>query len=58
MDSLVKACNNYVLPAISGIGLTGDEAYYSNPAFMGMPDTVGTIVTTKDTFYLTAGQDL
>lgn len=56
MDSLVKACNNYVLPAISGIGLTGDEAYYSNPFFMGMPDTVGTVVTTRDTFYLTAGQ--
>lgn len=56
MDSLIKSCNSYTLPPIAGVGLTGDEAYYSNPGFTGMPDTVGTVVTVRDTFYLTAGQ--
>lgn len=58
MDSLVKACNSFTLPKIKGIGLTGDELYFSNPAFTGIPDTVGTVVSVNDTFYITAGQGI
>ena len=56
MDSLINACVSFTLPKINGTGLLGDEAYYSNPNFTGMPDTVGTVIMVNDTFYISAGQ--
>jgi hypothetical protein len=55
LDSVVFACNSYKLPLITGINLTGNQAYYSTPNFTGLKDTVGTIVAITDTFYLFDG---
>lgn len=55
LDSTVIACEQYKLPKITGTNLPGNQAYYSNPGFTGIPDSVGTLVIKTDTFYLYTG---
>lgn len=58
LDSIAQKCDQYKLPKITGTNLSGNEAYYSNPLFTGMPDSIGTLVMKNDTFYILAGTAL
>lgn len=58
LDSIVKRCDTYRLPVITGTNLPLATYYYSNPQHTGNIDTIGTPVTKTDTFYILAGSGL
>ncbi|MFM2393507.1 MAG: hypothetical protein RLZZ546_1489, partial [Bacteroidota bacterium] len=58
LDSVVKACDIYRLPIITGTNLPVETYYYSNPQHTGNIDTIGTPVIKNDTFYILAGSGL
>ncbi len=51
----VASCGNYVLPAITGTNLTGNQKYYTGPNATGTVLAVGSSVTTSQTVYIYAG---
>jgi len=46
------ACNYFILPTITGINLSGNEAYYSHPNAQGTKYVAGDTVTITDTLYV------
>lgn len=53
--SPVSSCGSYVLPAISGTNLTGNQKYYTGPNATGTVLPVGSSVTSSQTIYIFAG---
>jgi Leucine-rich repeat (LRR) protein/PKD repeat protein len=47
----VVSCENYVLPAISGTNLSGQEAYYNQPGGQGVALLPGDVITSSTTLY-------
>lgn len=51
----VQACQSYVLPAISGSPLAGNEKYYTGPGGTGTAYNAGQTITTSQTLYAYGG---
>ncbi len=51
----VQACQSYVLPAIAGSNLSGNEKYYSGPGGTGTVFNAGQTITTSQTLYAYGG---
>ncbi|WP_341901996.1 PKD domain-containing protein [Fluviicola taffensis] len=51
----VQACQSYVLPAITGSTLAGNEKYYSGPGGTGTQFNAGQTITTSQTLYAYGG---
>jgi gliding motility-associated-like protein len=51
----VQACSSYVLPAITGTVLAGNEKYYSGPNGTGIVFNAGQTITTNQTLYAFGG---
>ncbi|MEM1321894.1 MAG: immunoglobulin domain-containing protein, partial [Bacteroidota bacterium] len=47
-----EVCDSYLLPAISGMNLSGSEAYYDSPGGTGTQFLPGTIINTTSTIFL------
>ena len=47
-----SVCNAFVLPAIEGVNLSGNEKYYSGPNGTGTSYTPGTTISSTTTLYL------
>lgn len=45
-------CDSYVLPAITGVNLTGNESYYTGPNGTGTAYTPGDVITSSVTLYI------
>lgn len=45
-------CDNFILPAITGTNLTGNESYYTGPNGTGGAILAGTVITTSQTIYI------
>ncbi len=52
----VIACESYVLPIITGTGLTGNQAYYDEPNGGGNMFDEGATITTSGTYYAYDGE--
>lgn len=52
----VDACQSYVLPAITGTNLAGNEHYYTQPNAGGTMLPVGSSVTSSQLIYIYGGQ--
>ncbi|WP_318343535.1 hypothetical protein, partial [Flagellimonas baculiformis] len=48
----LSACNSYMLPAITGIGLTGNQAYFSGPGGTGIKYLTNDLLTVSGTYYI------
>ena len=53
--SNVQACQSYVLPAITGSNLSGNEKYYSGPGGTGTVFNAGQTITSTQTLYAFGG---
>ena len=51
----VQACQSYVLPAITGSVLAGNEKYYTGPGGTGTALNAGQTITTSQTLYVYGG---
>ncbi|MEM7161022.1 MAG: gliding motility-associated C-terminal domain-containing protein [Bacteroidota bacterium] len=51
-----EACNEFVLPAITGTNLSGNESYYSGPNATGIAYDAGDIISTSGDIFIFDGQ--
>lgn len=51
----VQACDSYILPPITGTGLSGAESYYTGTNGTGIPYPPGTIISTSQTLFIYDG---
>lgn len=51
----VASCGPYILPAITGTNMSGNQRYYTGPGGTGSVVAVGTSITTSQTLYIYDG---